>query len=255
VVSQSLAKFFFPGEDPLERVVYFSTFGKPDGTVADLKNACRVVAVAEDAKYISLRRPAPQILYQLIRLNVLSDYAPTQDGDLLVRAASDCLALAAIRVAAAETLPANASVKVKTFTERVNQDLSRERMVVLLAGVFAMLALLLTALGLYGLLTRWVNLRTREIGIRVALGAQRRAILVELGRRTSIDVAVGLIAGTAAAILLSQAIRKLLDMHATGGFSGCLFAVLLILTVALFAVIPPARRASRIDPMQALRSE
>lgn len=255
VVSQSLAQFFFPREDPLGQLIYFSTVGKPDGTAVDPKNACRVVSVAEDAKYISLRRPAPVILYQLIRLNVISDYAPTKEGQVLARAASSSLAVAAVRNAAAETLPTGAILKAQTFTDRVNQDLSRERMLVLLAGSFAMLALLLTALGLYGLLMRSVNLRTREIGIRVALGAQRGAILVALGRRTFIDIAIGLITGTATAVLLGQAIHNLLDIHSMSGVVGYFISALLTLMIALLAVIPPARRASRIDPMQALRSE
>lgn len=121
------------------------------------------------------------ILYQLIRLNVITDYAPTKEGEVMVRAASNSLGLAAIRDAAAETLPTGSIVKAQTFIDRVNQDLSRERMLVLLAASFALLALLLTALGLYGLLMRSVNLRTREIGIRVALGAQRTAILMTFG--------------------------------------------------------------------------
>lgn len=255
VLSQSLAKFFFPGENPLGQLVYFSTAGKPDGTDVDPKKAFRVVAVAENAKYISLRRPAPLLLYQLTRLDVVSDFSPTSEGEILVRAASSSLALASLRSAAAETLPSGAIFKPETFTDRVNRDLSRERMLVLLAGSFAVLALLLTALGLYGLLMRSVNLRTHEIGIRVALGAQRGAILVALGRRTFINVAIGLTTGTAAAVLLGQTIHNLLDINSTSGAAGYLVSAVLILLIALIAVIPPARRAGRIDPMQALRSE
>jgi predicted permease len=255
VVSRSLAQVFFPGEDPLGQLIYFSTLGKPDGTAVDPKNACRVISVAEDAKYVSLRRPAPVILYQLSRLNVISGYVPTKEGEVLVRAASHSLALGAIRSAAAATLPAGAILKAQTFTDRVNQDLSRERLLVLLAASFALLALLLTALGLYGLLMRSVNLRTREIGIRVALGAQRRDILVALGGKTFINIVIGLTTGTVAAVLLGQAIHNLLGVQFRSGVAGYLISALLIFLVALLAVIPPARRASRVDPMQALRSE
>ena len=255
VLSQSLAQFFFPGENPLGQLVYFSTFGKPDGTIVDPKKACRVVSIAEEAKYVSLRRPAPEILYQLFRLNVISDYAPTSDGAVLVRAASTSLALAAIRSAAADTLPPAAIVKVQTFADRAHDDLSRERMLVLLSGSFALLALLLTALGLFGLLMRSVNLRTREIGIRVALGAQRYAILMALGKRAFLEIAIGLAAGTTVAILLSRTIHKILNLPGTSGATGYLLAALLILAVAALAVLAPARRAAKVDPMQALRTE
>ncbi|HZD47887.1 MAG TPA: FtsX-like permease family protein [Silvibacterium sp.] len=255
VVSRSLAQSFFPGEDAIGQMIYFSTFGKPDGTVTDPKNACRVVSIAEDAKFVSLRRPAPEILYELFRLDVVSDFAPTSDGNFLVRAASDSLALAAVRSAIADTFPPGAIVKTQTFADRAHDDLSRERMLVLLSGSFAVLALLLTALGFYGLLMRSVTLRTREIGIRVALGAQRSAILVTVGRRIFLEAIAGLAAGTAVAVVLSQAIHRLLNIHSPLGVSGFLLAALLILAVTFLAVVPPARRAAKIDPMQALRSE
>ena len=128
-------------------------------------------------------------------------------------------------------------------------------MLVSLSGTFALLALLLTALGLYGLLMRAVNLRTREIGIRVALGAQRRAILVALGKQPLLEVLIGLGAGTAVAILLTASSHGILNLPGVTGVTGYLLATLLILTVAALAVLAPARRASKVDPMQSLRAE
>ena len=255
VLGQSLARLFFPGDNAIGRIVYFSTSGKPDGTVLDPKAACRVVAIAEDVKYMSLRRPEIPVLYQLFRLNVLSEYTPTNEAELIVRAASSSLALAAIRAAAAATIPSAAIVKSQLFIERADEDLSRERMLMGLSSTFAVLALLLTALGLYGLVMRAVSLRTREIGIRVALGARRRSILISLGARTLLEVAAGVLAGTLIAILISNAIRRLLDMHAGAGIEGYLLAIALILVVAALAVVAPARKATRVDPMQALRAE
>ncbi|HEY1766156.1 MAG TPA: ABC transporter permease [Terracidiphilus sp.] len=255
VLGQSLARLFFPGEDPTGRIVYFATSGKPDGTILDPKAACRVVGIAEDVKYISLRRPEIPVLYQLFRLNVLSDYAPTNEAELIVRGASGSLALAAIRNAAAETIPSAAIVKSQLFIERADEDLSRERMLMGLSSTFAVLALLLTALGLYGLVMRSVTLRTREIGIRVALGARRGSILINLGRRTLLEIVLGVLAGTVIAMLIGNAIRRLLDMHAGAGAEGYLLAIALILLVAMLAVVAPARRATSVDPMQALRAE
>jgi predicted permease len=252
VLSRSLARFFFPDENPIGGIVYqAASDNKPDGTVLDPKESCRVVGIAEDAKYISLRQPAPSLLYGIFRPEAQTD----AETEVVVRAGSDALALAAIRQAIAETIPSNAVVTTRTFSQRVHEDLSRERMLVGLSSAFAVLALLLTALGLYGLVTRSVTLRTREIGIRVALGAQRRSILVALGKRTLLAIVIGVLAGTAIAVLMSKAIRRLLDMYAGAGPERYLLAVGLILLVALLAMIEPARRAASVDPMQALRSE
>jgi hypothetical protein len=255
VLGQSLAHYFFPGEDPIGQIVYFATQGKPDGTVLDPKASCRVVSVAEDAKFVTLRRPVIPILYEFFRLNVLSDYAPTTDADLIVRASSTPLALAAIRDAVAEIIPSTAIVKSQSFADRAAQDLSRERMLVWLSSAFAMLALLLTALGLYGIVMRSVTMRTREIGIRIALGAGRRSIFIALGQRTLIEVIVGLTAGTLCALLTTHAIQQMLDLHTTPAVSRYLAAAALILAVACIAIIAPARRAAKVDPMKALRAE
>lgn len=255
VLGQSLAKHFFPDQDAIGEAVYFATAGKPDGTVLDPKAACRVVSIAEDTQYISLRRPALPVMYQLFRLNVLSDYAPTSDADLIVRGASSTLALAAIRDAAAEIIPSGAIVKSQSFSARAEDDLSRERMLVWLSSCFATLALLLTALGLYGLVMRSVTLRTREIGIRIALGAGRKSIFVALGQRTLIEVIIGLAAGTLCALLTAHAIQQMLDLHSAQPLAHYLLAAGLILVVALLAVAAPARKAAGIDPMHALRAE
>ncbi|MFT4112538.1 ABC transporter permease [Silvibacterium sp.] len=255
VLGESLARFFFPDEDALGRVVYFATQGKPDGTVLDPKASCRVVGVAEDAKYVSLRRPMTPVLYELFRLNALSDYAPSTDADLLVRASSTQLALQAVHRAATDVLPATAVVNARSFAARADDDLSRERMLVWLSGGFSMLALLLTALGLYGLVMRAVTLRTREIGIRVALGAQRGSILIALGRRTVLEVLAGLAAGAVGATLLGRAIARMLATQSPLGMGRALLAAGMILLVAVLALIVPGLRALRVDPMRALRSE
>ncbi|GGH02251.1 hypothetical protein GCM10011586_17560 [Silvibacterium dinghuense] len=255
VLSQSLARFFFPDEDAMGRMVYFSTAGKPDGTVRDPKFACMVTGIAEDVKYISLRKPVTPILYEVFRVDQPEDNdAPVSDTALLVRGASTQLAMEAVYRAAA-VFPAAAVVKVRTFRSRADDDLSRERMLVWLSGGFSVLALLLTALGLYGMVMRTVTLRTREIGIRMALGAQRGSILVALGRRTLLEVVAGLLAGIAGAMLMGGAIAKLLATEASLGAGRSLFAAGMILLVAALALIAPVLRAMRVDPMQALRAE
>jgi predicted permease len=254
VLSRSSASFFFPHESALDQLVYFSSWPRPDGTELDLKNACRVTAVVEDAKFVSLRQPAPHIFYQIFRPEVSAqNYA--QMNYLVVRASSDALAIAASRNVTRQMLPPAVEVKIDSMTQLIHQDLSRERMLVSVSTVFAILAMLLTALGLYGLLMRTVTLRTREIGIRVALGAQRRSILLSIGRNAIVQITLGLFAGTIISLLATRAVRQLLELQLGNNFSSLLLGAAALLVVALFAVVAPARRAASVDPMQALRSE
>jgi predicted permease len=259
VLSNTMARFFFPGENPIGQQIRYTVSGKADGTDLDPKNGCLVVAVAEDVHYQSLHKPVTHAVYFIDspeqQQSVNNNLFVSANNNLFTRAASDHLALAAVRQAMKEVVPAEADVKVMTFTDLANHDLSRERMLVSLSSGFALLALLLTALGLYGLLMRSVNLRTREIGIRVALGAQHKTILMALGKRAFLEVAIGLAAGTTIAIFLSRIIHKILNLPGTSGATGYLLAALLILAVAGLSVLAPARRAATVDPMQALRTE
>lgn len=254
VLSRTQAESFFPGESAVGQVVYFSTFGKPDGTVVDPKKSCRVMAVVEDARFVSLRRPMPRLMYQLVRLDSVADFAPTDMTQAIVRAQSDDLALAAIRAAAAN-LPAGATVKQRSFIDLAHDDLSRERMLMLLSDSFASLALLLTSLGLYGLLMRSVNRRTYEIGIRLALGSPRRAIISAVVRRTLYYTAAGMLAGTAVAMAIGQAVSRLLEVNTSSAVSGYAIAAGVLLAVIAVSIVPPVRRAAAVDPMRALRAE
>jgi predicted permease len=254
VLSRSSASFFFPHETALDQLVHFSSWPKPDGTELDLKNACRVTAVVEDVKFVSLRQPAPHIFYEISRPEA-SAQGYAQMNILVVRASTDALAIAAIRNVTRQVLPPAAEVKINSMTQLIYQDLSRERMLVSVSTVFAILAMLLTALGLYGLLMRTVTLRTREIGIRVALGAQRRSILLSIGWNTIMQTTLGLLAGTIISFLATRAVRQLLELQSGNNFSSLVLGAAALLVVAVFAVVAPARRAASVDPMQALRAE
>lgn len=254
VLARSSAGFFFPHEDALNQLVYFSTWPKPDGSDLDVKNACRVTAVVEDAKFVSLRQPAPRTFYGIVRPDVPAKVT-VGFNYLVVRAGSDALAIAALEHATRQALPSAADARIETLTELVHQDLSRERMLVSVSTVFAILALLLTALGLYGLLMRAVTLRTREIGIRVALGAQRGSILLSILRQAIGQTALGLAAGAIISLLVTQAMRQLLELHSGNNLSSLLLSAAVMLVIAACAVVAPAHRAASVDPTQALRSE
>ena len=146
-------------------------------------------------------------------------------------------------------------IRMRTQSEAVDRLLFNERLVARLFGLFGALGLMLACVGLYGLLSYSVTLRTREIGIRTALGAQRRDVLVLVLRQGLVLVIVGLTLGAAAATCVTRLLESLLyGVRPTDPFTFALTAVLLI-AIGLVASSLPARRATRVDPMTALRCE
>lgn len=259
VLSENFASAAFPGETAIGRIVYASTAGEPDGTNLDPKAGCLVVGVAEDARLVSLRAKAPHVVYNVVsptiesveNRNLFSHF----DIHLIVRAKTSSLALAALKDSVNETIPGVQEVRYRTFRQLENSDLNRERMLVSVSGALALLALLLTALGMYGLLVRGVVLRTREIGIRIALGAQKSEVVFALTRRTLLNIGAGLLAGEVAAFLLTKGIGQLLGTPQPTALSPCLWSSVILLLVGAIAILFPIRRIVSVDPMRALRTE
>ena len=252
VLSASAAKNFFPAEEALGRYVYA---GGADASLdgqkqASPKDTCQVIGIASDARFESLREPAERAIYRVIPQDELSN-----DIFLVVRISNIPLASAAIREAIRKTVPGTPEPTIFTFDQLVAAHLHQERMLMALSACFAAVALLLTALGLYGLLSRNVVIRTKEIGLRLALGARPRdALLLVLQhglRLVIVGCAVGLIAAAAVVKLLGtllvglQPNKPLLLMA----------AVFTLFVVAVIASCVPAWRAARVDPMEALRYE
>ena len=252
VLSASAATYFFPGEDAIGRSVYRggSDTSRDGKTNLDPSDACRVIGVAEDARFQSLRETPPRMEYNLAK----DDDLGTQFS-LAVRSPSARVAAAAIRDAVRGVAPGAREPTIFTFNELVQTHLQRERMLMALSVCFAGIALLLTALGLYGLLARSVTLRTKEIGLRLALGARPRdalAMVVLHGLKLAL-------AGTAAGLVMALAVTRLLRSLLFGVQSTNPWmlagAVVALLAVALGASYIPARRATKVDPMVALRYE
>lgn len=259
VLSYNLASRFFPDESAIGRIIYASTPGQPDGSDLDVKRGCLVTGVAEDARVVSLRLPAPQVVYKVISPEVQGKANSTLFTDLgvnlIVQAQTDELGIAALRNAIQDVVGGSMEAKYRTFRELEESDLNRQRMLVSMSATFALLALLLTALGMYGLLMRIVVLRKREIGLRMALGATRRAVAVSVARRVLIQVGIGLLAGTAITIFLTRAIRDLLGNSPSAGVPTYLISASTILLVSAVAILFPVLRAASVDPVRALRSE
>jgi ABC-type antimicrobial peptide transport system permease subunit len=142
-----------------------------------------------------------------------------------------------------------------SIAEAMSQQLAKERVTAMLSGFFAFLAVLLACIGLYGLMSYTVTRRTREIGIRVALGAQRGSVLWLVLRETLALALFGIAIGIPTAVLATRLIASMLYGLSPGDIPTVSGVSLLLLLVALLAGYLPARRASAVDPIVALRAE
>jgi ABC-type lipoprotein release transport system permease subunit len=174
---------------------------------------------------------------------------------LIVRAAGDPRALAQPVRDAVRQIDADVPVDVRSFASRAGESVADRRFLMLLLVAFAVTALALAAIGIYGVVAASVAQRTREIGIRVALGSAAASVLWLVGRRTILGVALGLAAGLAGAAALSRLLVNLL--YGVDPLDATTFACVgaLLFGVAAIAAFMPARRATRVDPMVALRAE
>lgn len=251
VLSQSAASFFFPGESPLGREI-------SQGDGQPLKNkksaatqSCRIIGVVQNTHMQSLLTPAPLTLYSLIQQE-----KPMNTYQIVaVRAKSQALAAAAIRRAAAKYFPGTEPPLIYSFRKVVNADLNRQMLLSSVSGGFALLALLLVATGLYGILSRHVTERRKDIGIRMALGAERRAIVTQLARTTGLRIAAGVAAGGALAMITGRLMHSLLYGVTFHSPAVVLATLVTLLGVLALAFVIPAARAASVDPAEAIREE
>jgi ABC-type antimicrobial peptide transport system permease subunit len=175
---------------------------------------------------------------------------------LCVRATGDAGALVAAIRNEVHILDPNLPVfNIKTFADHIDESISRERLIALLSSFFSLIALLLAALGLYGVMANAVARRTREIGVRMALGAQARNVLWLVLRETLFLVAIGIAIGLPVALAATRLIKGFLFGLSANDPLTIALAVSLMLAVAALAAYLPARRATKIDPMMVLRQE
>ncbi len=242
VISQSLAKKFFPRENPIGQ---HCGFGAPE-----YSHELEIVGVVSDTKYTSLRQQHPPTVY----LSYLQESLSQMNFE--VRTIGDPVALVpAIRQAVREVDGNLPLFDVTTQSAQAEASLAPERLFAQLTSFFAALSLALASVGLYGVMSYAVAQRTREIGIRVALGAQAGDVLrlvIGQGMKT---VLLGLMLGLAASLALTRWMARLLyGVSATDPVTFAVIALLLT-GVALLACYIPARRAMKVDPMVALRDE
>jgi ABC-type antimicrobial peptide transport system permease subunit len=218
----------------------------------DPKNAndFEVIGVVKNVKFHSLQENDDTL-----------DYLPAaqSDGylnDFEVRYSGDFGAIAAAVQRIIHDIDHNLPIsRVTTLDEQVARSYTDQRVVAQLSTFFGLLAVFLSAIGIYGLMSYVVSRRTNEIGIRMALGAERMHVRWLVMREVLLLVAIGVAIGAPAALLSSKLVASMLfGLHGNDP-SSLLTAVLVMLSIAALAGYPPARRASRIDPMVALRYE
>jgi predicted permease len=240
VVNQTFAGRYFPGENPLGR--RFERIGDDPHPIQQ-----EIVGVVRDSKYNNLReRPSPTVYEPLRGVN----------ATLEVRTAGDPLSLVStIRDEVPRVNPALRVTSVTLQTTRIDNTLLRERLLALLAGFFALVAVVLAAIGLNGVLTYSVVRRTKEIGIRMALGARQSSVVGLVISDILLVTGIGLAAGAAGGIGLARFVATMLFEVRPSDFWSLALPLACLLLVSAFAALPPAMRAARVDPIQVLREE
>jgi macrolide transport system ATP-binding/permease protein len=238
IVNETMARKFWPGSDPVGQNFY------------DGHDTYQVVGVARDTKYRNLREAPRTTMYQPLG----QSYRPSMN--LLVRTAAEPTSVVpALQARLHELEPAITIFNVRTLSEHVGSSLYVERMESTLLVFFGLLALGLTAVGIYGVVAYSVAQRTREVGIRMALGAQRRDVLKLILMKGLALIAWGTALGLIGCYWLSRLVSS--QLYGVTPYDPLSFAAaaVVLVGVAMLASYIPARRATKVDPLVALRYE
>jgi predicted permease len=240
VVNETLAQFYFGNSDPLGKSVWLSS--QPSGP------PITIVGLVRDSKQKNLRDTPPRMLYLTSAQHGVGYMV------LVIRTDGNTAAVAAsLRRKLSEITPEISVREIKTAQMQLERGLMQERLLAMLSGIVGPLALLLTAIGLYGLLAYGVSQRTREIGVRIALGAQPGDVLSMVLKQGMKLTGIGIVIGIVSAFALMRLLRSLLfGVSPTDPLTFILIPLLLV-AVALVACWLPARRASKVDPIITLR--
>jgi ABC-type antimicrobial peptide transport system permease subunit len=231
----------------------YVTSGGPVGSrITSFNTTYDIIGVARDSASIGLRDLDQQTMYVPGGDGVLF----LRDAVLHVRTAVPPASLQPAIEAAVHRLDSDVPVfNVRTIDQQIERFMVRERTFARLSVTFGLLAVVLCAVGLYGVIANAVSRRTRELGIRMALGAEPRRIFRLVLREAGLLALLGVAAGVPCALLIGRGIRSLLFGVQQGDWRSLTAAVAVLLTVATVAAWLPARRAARTDPLIALRAE
>ncbi|MGH9768636.1 MAG: ABC transporter permease [Blastocatellia bacterium] len=244
VINETMARRFWPGQEAIGKRIRWGGWN-PQGWLT-------IAGVAADVKFSSLEAESPPTIY----MPVFQIPRIRRDAIFIARTAADPANLAAAMRREIASVDADLPVyDVRTMNQVIAESVARRRFTMWLLTIFAITALSLAALGLYGVLSYAVTQRTREIGVRMALGGRRRDVLrLVVGQGMSLALA-GALAGLIASLALSRLMKSLLFGVSPSDPLTFVVVALLLTMVALVACWIPARRATKVDPMIALRCE
>ena len=244
VVNEAFAHEFFPSTSPIGKHVRDIYPGNPGDSI--------VVGVAADAKYNSLREKTPARVY----VPLFNPWWEQPTAVYEVRTFADSASLgAALRSAVQGVAPSLPPITIRTMSGLIDDTLQTDRFIEQLSGFFGLLAVLLASIGLYGVMAYTVARRTRDIGIRMALGAEPGKVQWQVLRESFVLVVLGIAIGVPGALAGTRLVRSLLFGLGFADPLVIVAAAVLLAVVAAFAGFLPAYRASRVDPMVALRYE
>ncbi len=249
VVSRALAERFWPGEDPIGKGIRGNGWRKP---------FYRVVGVTDDVRYAGLDKPPAEMVYfPLVPIEGAPLWSPSNSVTLVVKSSSAHpeQLVAAVRRTIADIDADIPLANVRTMNDVVAKSMARTSLTMLLLAIAGGMALVLAAVGLYGVISYIVGKRTREIGIRVALGAQVAEVVRSVTLQSLRLALLGAAAGVVGATLLTRFLRSLLFEVSPTDPTVLVGVSLVLIAVALAASYLPARRAAKIDPVVALRAE
>jgi putative ABC transport system permease protein len=245
LITESAARQYFPGEDPIGKSIVLG-WGRGRGRRA----GGEVVGIVGDVKDAGLNEPnAPQVYLPYRQW-------PVSFMTVVVKTAVPPASLAGAARAQVSSIDPNLPLSnVATFDAVVAKSIAPQRFYMLMLAIFASVALVLAAIGIFGVLSYAVSQRTREIGIRMALGAPVSSVVRLIVRQAMVLVLCGVAAGTITGLFVSQAMIKMLFSVEPSDPATFASVAALLVAVALFASYLPARRATRVDPVVALRAE
>jgi predicted permease len=246
IVNEAFAKKFFGAQSPIGRRFV-------QGDKWEASKTWEIVGVVADARYFEIRKPVEPMIYQP---QFRDPRGSASWGSLCVRTTGDPMQLVeSIRRGLQEIDASIVIVFSRTMEDNLNSVLAQERFVATLGGFFGGVALLLASLGLYGVMSQAVTRRTREIGIRIALGAEARGVLAMVMRDAMLMIALGTIVGVTGALAVTRFAESMLfGVKPADPVTFAIVAAILLAMTALAGFVP-ARRATRIQPAVALRDE
>lgn len=241
IISRTMAQHYFAGKDPVGHALTWA-----EGVS---RPPLRIIGVVADSVYFGLREKPADVFY-------LPYGRATARASLVLRASGNPAALAAAARDLIRSLDRSVKIEsIETMRHQVNESLHEDRLIGALCGVFAALALALTCVGIYGVLSFQVARRTNEIGIRMALGAHRRDILALILLRGMRILVAGLAVGVAGALAITRVMAHMLFGISPSDLITYAAVGFVLLLAALAALYFPARHAMQVDPMVALRYE